>query len=72
MKRKFSNDDVYEHYEKTNHFIYFNKEDLNTIVPKYSKNKMRKGFNLNFANPKSYSLIIFIWVLVLSAMLLIN
>ncbi len=70
MKRKFSKDEIYSHYEKTNYFIYFNKEDSNVIVPKYSNNRMRKGLNLNFANYKSYLLILWIWVIVFSIVFL--
>ncbi len=58
MKRKFTNTEIYEFYEKTNPVFYFNKKDSNIIVPKYSKNRMRKGLGLNFANPKSYIIIL--------------
>ncbi len=64
MKRKFSKSEIYEYYEKTNTVFYFNKNDSNIIVPKYSKNQMRQGLNLNFANPLSYILQISIIALI--------
>ncbi len=64
MKRKFSKDEIFKYYESTNTVFYFNKEDSNIIVPKYSKNRMRKGLSLNFANPLSYVLQISIIALV--------
>jgi Predicted membrane protein len=63
-KWKWTNDEIAEYRKNHTAFIYFNKEDLNFLVPK----TYGVGWRFNWANPISWGFAViviglFIWKL---------
>lgn len=67
-KRKWTVEEVQQWYRDTKTFIYYNPNDLNTVV----KKARREGFTVNWANPKAYLLLVTILVLVFVVVFLLK
>ena len=51
QKKKWSNEEIFEYRKEHGSNFYFNKQDLNIMVPK----SFGIGRTLNFANPLSWA-----------------
>ena len=67
-KRKWTAEEVQQWYRNAKTFIYYNPNDLNTVV----KKARRKGFTVNWANPKAYLLLVTLLALVFVCVLLLK